>query len=85
MSWLIQFSWIIFFVWLLGGDPEAATLPDHIEPKLQTMLRKMIHTDPYERPDDCWQLFEELDRLKVELWGPKKWRVFEMPLPSALG
>jgi hypothetical protein len=73
------------FIWLLGGDPVTGTLPDHVEPKLRTFLRNMTNADPYQRPDDCWKLFEELDRLKVELWGPKKWRVFDMPAPSVLG
>jgi len=45
----------------------------------------MVKEDPYQRPDDCWQLLDTLEHLKVELWGEKKWRVFEMPTPSIIG
>lgn len=73
------------FLWLLGGDPTTNTIPEQIEPPLATFLRNMVKEDPYQRPDDCWQLYDVLDQLKVELWGEKKWRVFEMPTPTLVG
>ncbi len=73
------------FLWLLGGDPATDALPEQIEPQLAAFLMPMVHADPYQRPDDCWQLLDTLDHLKVELWGEKKWRVFEMPTPSSVG
>lgn len=73
------------FLWLLGGDPATNSLPEQIEPPLATFLLNMVKEDPYQRPDDCWQLLDVLDHLKVELWGEKKWRVFEMPTPNPVG
>ena len=73
------------YLWLLGGDPDANTLPDHIPPRLAAFLRNMVNADPYQRPEDCWQLFETLDRLKAELWGEKRWRHLDMPTPTTLG
>ncbi len=67
------------YVWLLGGDPAANVLPDHVEPRLAAFLRNMVHEDPDQRPEDCWQLFETLERMKTELWGERKWRALEMP------
>ena len=73
------------FLWLIGGDAVTNALPGHIEPRLAAFLRNMVNEDPYQRPDDCWQLLDTLDRLKVELWGEKKWRIFEMPTPIKIG
>lgn len=73
------------FLWLLGGDAITDSLPEHIEPRLAMFLRNMVKEDPYQRPEDCWQLLDTLDHLKIELWGEKKWRIFEMPTPNRLG
>lgn len=83
--WSDVFSLGKTFLWLLGGDPTTNTLPEQIEPRLAAFLNTMVKEDPYQRPDDCWQLLDTLDHLKVELWGEKKWRVFEMPTPSIIG
>ncbi|MCW3097799.1 MAG: Adenylate cyclase [Chthonomonadaceae bacterium] len=83
--WSDVFSIGKTFLWLLGGDPATDTLPEQIEPRLAAFLRNMVNIDPYQRPEDCWQLLDTLDRLKVELWGEKKWRVFEMPTPNRIG
>ena len=73
------------FLWLLGADLTTNRLPEHIEPRLAAFLENMVNEDPYQRPEDCWQLLDTLDRLKVELWGEKRWRLLEMPLPNMLG
>ncbi|HLJ55382.1 MAG TPA: hypothetical protein VKT77_10110 [Chthonomonadaceae bacterium] len=67
------------FLWLLDGDPATDTIPAHVEPRLATLLRTMVADDPYQRPDDCWQLFESLERMKTELWGERKWRALDLP------
>ena len=67
------------YLWLLGGDPETGRFPEGVEPRLAAFLREMMHDDPYQRPDDCWQLFEAFGRLKGELWGEPRWRHLEMP------
>jgi hypothetical protein len=83
--WSDVFSIGKTFLWLLGGDPTTNTLPERVAPRLAAFLKNMLHEDPYQRPEDCWQLLDTLDRLKVELWGEKKWRVFEMPPPNNVG
>ena len=73
------------FLWLVGGDPETEELPADVEPRLAAYLRNMVHEDPRQRPEDCWQLFESFGRLKGELWGEPRWRHLEMPPPSVIG
>lgn len=38
---------------------------------------------PSRRPQDCFQLYDELDKLLAELVGPRKFRPFEMPEVAA--
>jgi hypothetical protein len=73
------------FLWALGGDPETDAIPESVEPELQRFLLQMVHEDLYQRPEDCWQLFETLEGLKVSLWGEKRWRHLEMPRPRSVG
>ena len=73
------------FLWLLGGDLATDAVPEQVEPPLAAFLKSMVHEDPYQRPEDCWQLLDTLDRMKVELWGEKKWRIFGMPTPNRVG
>ncbi len=69
------------YLWLVGGDPKTNEIPPQVEPRLAAFLRSMVNEDSYHRPDDCWQLFETLERMKTELWGERKWRNLEMPAP----
>jgi len=73
------------YLWLLGGDPKTNHVPEHVEPRLAVFLRNMVNEDPYQRPEDCWQLFESLERMKTELWGARRWRVLDMPPPDRAG
>lgn len=73
------------YLWLLGGDPESGSLPEHVDPRLAAFLREMVREDPRRRPEDCWQLFESFGHLKRELWGEPRWRHLEMPQPGIPG
>ncbi len=64
---------------LLGGDVTARTVPSRVPAPLATFLRCCLAPSPARRPDDAWQLHEELDELLLRLVGEPRYRPLAMP------
>ena len=59
--------------------PQTNSFRNTIEPRLAAFLRNMVRTIPINAPTTAGSFLRPWTGLKVELWGEKKWRVFEMP------
>jgi predicted Ser/Thr protein kinase len=53
---------------VLGGDPATKTLPD-MDPRLARFLRYLCVESQGGRPQDAWELYQQIDRLRGQLWG----------------
>jgi hypothetical protein len=58
----------VMFV-LAGGDPRTRTLPP-MDERLERFLRFMVVESPRGRPQDAYELYLELDRVRERIWGP---------------
>ncbi len=56
---------------LLGGDPESKTLPPDadIDPKLARFLRYLTVESQGGRPQDAWELYLQVERMRQQIWG----------------
>jgi serine/threonine protein kinase len=65
-------------VYLLGGDLATNGLPASVDPKLQRLVKFFVRTSPLQRAQDAWEMYDELGRLRKDLFGPHSFEVFEM-------
>lgn len=65
-------------IWLVGGDPATDGLPDGIDPRLARFLRWCVRKSALQRPQDAWQMYDEVDALRRELFGSHSFREFEI-------
>lgn len=65
------------FLWFLGGDPVELTLPSCVEEKIKTFLLALMEDDVHRRPRDAFEQWEELKKIKDDLWE-RKFRHFDM-------
>jgi serine/threonine protein kinase len=72
------FSLARSIVYLLGGDPESETLPEGIEEPFERLLRYFLRKSAIQRPQDAWQMYQELDILRRELFGEHRFRELEL-------
>ncbi len=61
-------------VYLLGGDVEAETLPPRVDERLARLLRYFLRQSPMQRPQDAWEMYDQLDVLRRELFGEHQFR-----------
>ena len=62
---------------LLGGDPATKTLPD-MDPKLSRFLRYLCVESQGGRPQDAWELYLHIDKLREQIWGPHEFVPLEL-------
>ncbi len=65
---------------LLGGDPGTCELPAHVPKPIQALLRACLLPAPQRRPSDAWQVFEDFQEILRALYGPPRFRPFQMPV-----
>lgn len=53
---------------LVGGDPATKTLPD-MDPKLARFIKYMCVESQGGRPQDAWELYLQVDRIREQIWG----------------
>ena len=64
---------------LLRGDPVTCELPARVPRPLQVLLRACLLPAPQRRPSDAWQVFEDFQEILRALYGPPRFRPFQMP------
>lgn len=66
-------------IWLLGGDPASETLPAAVPERLERFLRFLLKESPVQRPQDAWELYRALEKIRDELFGPHRFVEFIVP------
>ena len=61
----------------VGGDPETKELPE-MDPRLQRFLRYLTVESQGGRPQDAWELYKQLDRLRTQIWGEHQFVPLEL-------
>lgn len=64
---------------LLGGDLERQELPPGAPKAIQQLLRACLLPAPLRRANDAWQVFDDFHAILGELYGPPRFRHFQMP------
>ncbi len=64
---------------LLGGDPQAQTMPESVPWQIQNHLRGCLLPRSHQRLQDAHILRQEFDELLERLWGPRRFHPFSMP------
>jgi hypothetical protein len=54
---------------LVGGDPATKTLPDNMDAKLARFIKYMCVESQGGRPQDAWELYLQVDRIREQIWG----------------
>lgn len=62
---------------LLGGDVASGGMPIALDRRIRDFIRKMLSPAKDGRPNDAWGLWRELVKLRVDVFGPKHFKVFE--------
>lgn len=65
-------------VLLLGGDIRNNAMPIDCELKIRTFIRKLV--DEKIKPNDAWELWDELISLRNEIYGTKRFQKLEKKL-----
>jgi len=56
---------------LLGGDVESNGMPLHVDARIRDFIRKLVSDDPAARPMDAWMLWDEVIKLRADIFGKK--------------
>jgi hypothetical protein len=60
-----------------GGDPAARTVPD-ADPRLVRFLRYLTVESQGGRPQDAWELYFQVDKLREQIWGAHTFEPLEL-------
>ena len=64
---------------LLGGDPTTGAMPASVPRPIQNFFTSCIIANPSRRPNDAWELHDDLDEILQKLVGPKSYRATPAP------
>ena len=64
-------------VYLLNGNTEDDSMPENVDIRFQRFVKNLLITSPYQRARDAWATLQKLAELRVEIWGPEKFVVFD--------
>lgn len=65
-------------IWLVGGDPVTATVPDGVPREYKAFFAPLNAWDVLGRYDDAWKTKALFEELITRLYGPRKFRPFSM-------
>jgi serine/threonine protein kinase len=60
-----------------GGDPAAKTLPE-MDPRLARFLKYLAVESQGGRPQDAWELYLQVDKLRAQIWGTHEFVPLEL-------
>jgi hypothetical protein len=64
---------------VVGGDPATKTLPEAgMDPKLARFLRYLCVESQGGRPQDAWELYQQLERIRQQIWGKHEFLHLEL-------
>jgi len=59
---------------LLGGDIQNNEIPTSIDVRIRDFIRKMVSSNPTNRPNDAWELWSELRKIRTEVFGVQRFK-----------
>lgn len=62
---------------MLGGNINNNGMPINIDSRIRTFIRKLVDENPHKRPGDAWQLWDELIKLRTEVYGNKRFQTLD--------
>lgn len=65
-------------IFAAGGDPTTRRLPD-MDERLSRFLRFMTLDSALGRPQDAWQTYLQVERLREQIWGAHTFVAFDVP------
>ncbi len=65
-------------IYLLGGDPENNELPERLPRALRRFILFFLRQSPRQRAQDAWEMYNQLQDLRRELYGAPRFREFVM-------
>jgi len=65
-------------IFAAGGDPTTRRLPE-MDERLGRFLRFMTLDSALGRPQDAWQTYMQVERLREQLWGAHTFVAFDVP------
>ncbi len=60
-----------------GGDPAAKTLPE-MDPRLARFLKYLAVESQGGRPQDAWELYLQVDKIRAQIWGAHEFVPLEL-------
>ncbi|MBE7438662.1 MAG: protein kinase family protein [Spirochaetales bacterium] len=65
-------------LYVLGGDPASGRMPEGLDERLVRLLRLFTLPTVAGRPADAWEMYNRLDLLRAEMYGPHEFIEFRM-------
>ncbi|MGK0289256.1 MAG: serine/threonine protein kinase, partial [bacterium] len=65
-------------IYLLGGNIEDDSMPDHIDDRLQRFIRFFTRPSPVQRAQDAWEMYGKIAELRKDIFGKHKFLEFKM-------
>lgn len=62
---------------LAGGEPEQKSLPE-MDPRLARFIKYLAVESQGGRPQDAWQLYLQVDKLREQIWGAHEFVPLEL-------
>ena len=62
---------------VVGGDPATKSLPE-MDPRLARFLRYLCVESQGGRPQDAWQLYQQIERIRTQIWGQHEFVPLEL-------
>ena len=61
----------------LGGDPATKTVPE-MDPRLARFLEYLAVESQGGRPQDAWELYLQVDKIREQIWGAHEFVPLEL-------
>lgn len=59
---------------LLGGDIKTGEMPNSVDVRIKSFIAKMVSENPSNRPNDVWELWTELRKIRTEVFGAQRFK-----------
>ena len=66
-------------LYLAGGDLGSGELPEAVPDRLQRFIRYLTRPSPLQRAQDAWEMYRELERVRLAVYGPHRFVEFVVP------
>lgn len=65
-------------IYALGGDIKNNSIPQSVDKRLQRFIRFFVRESSRQRAQDAWEMYEQLKKLRSEIFGQKRFIEFRM-------